>query len=123
MPSPLVPALGACALLTGILLAPPAGAAALYFEKALVKTNSEATCMKFAGDVARNEIFKNVHKSNMEVAGEKDGAYVAITCVGRGGQQPVVAVVMSVSGDFALAKQVGHEVAGRIKGIACFDTC
>jgi hypothetical protein len=117
----LAPALCSCALLAGLSLAIPAHAAALYFEKAVVKTSSEATCLKFAGDVARNQAFKNVHKSNAEVAGEKDGAYVAITCVGRGGQ-PAIAVVMSTAGDFGVAKQVGHEVAGRIKGIICFDS-
>jgi hypothetical protein len=109
-------------LFAGALLAAPADAAALYFEKTVVKTGSEATCLKFAGDVARSEAFRNVHKSNMEVAGEKDGAYVAITCVGRGGQA-AIAVVMSVSGDFAVAKQVGHRVADGIKGVSCFDTC
>ena len=117
----IVPALVSCALVAGILFAPPADAAALYFEKAVVKTSSEATCLKFAGDVAHKQAFRNVHKNRAEVAGEKDGAYVAITCVGRGGQ-PAVAVVMSTAGDFAVAKQVGHMVADRIKGIICFDT-
>jgi hypothetical protein len=119
-PSP-APVLACCALLAGAVLVAPARAAALYFEKAAVKTSSEATCLKFAGDVAQKQAFKNVHKSRMEVAGEKDGAYVAITCVGRG-SQPAVAVVMSTAADFNVAKQVGHEVADRIKGIICFDT-
>jgi hypothetical protein len=121
MQSLIVPALASCALLAGMTLATPARAAALYFEKVAVKTGSEATCMRFAGDVAHKQAFRNVHKNKFEVAGEKDGAYVAITCVGRGGQ-PAVAVVMSTAGDFAVAKQVGHMVADRIKGIICFDT-
>jgi hypothetical protein len=98
-----------------------ADAAALYFEKAAVKTSSEATCLRFAGDVARNQGFRNVHKSRAEVAGEKDGAYVAITCVGRG-QQPAIAIVMSVAGSFNVAKQVGNFVAGRMKLITCIDS-
>jgi len=118
----LVPALGSCALLAGWLAATPADAAALYFEKVAVKTSSEGTCLKFASDVAGRNAFRNVHKSKSEVAGEKDGAYVAITCVGRGGQ-PAIAVVMSTAGDFGVAKQAGHMVADRMKGISCFEEC
>jgi len=111
-------------LVTGALalaLSQEARAAALYFEKAIVKTGSEKTCLRFADDVARNQQFKKVHKNAFEVAGEKDGAYVAITCIGRPNQQ-AIAVVMSTADSFDLAKRVGHEVANRIKGIICFDT-
>ena len=104
----------------GFMLAHSANAAALFFEKAAVRTSSEATCLSFASDVARNQNFKNVHKNPNEVAGEKDGAYVAITCVGRG-QQPAIAVVMSVSDSFDTAKKVGHSVADRMKGITRID--
>lgn len=104
----------------GFMLANSANAAALFFEKAAVRTSSEATCLSFAGDVARNQNFKNVHKGPHEVAGEKDGAYVAITCVGRG-QQPAIAIVMSVSDSFDTAKKVGHSVADRMKGITRID--
>jgi hypothetical protein len=75
--------------------ASPAHAAALYFEKVIVRTSSEGTCLRFAGDVARNQGFSNVHKSSAEVAGEKDGAYVAITCIGRR-NEGAVAVVMAL---------------------------
>ena len=98
-----------------------AQATALYFEKVPVKTNSENTCLRFASDVARDQGFSNVHKSGTEVAGEKGGAYVAITCIGRGSQQ-TIAVVMSVTNDFAIAKQVGSLVADKIKGIQCIDS-
>ena len=94
---------------------------ALFFDKAAVKTSSEATCLRFAGDVARNQAFRNVHKNPNEVAGEKDGAYVAITCVGRG-QQPAIAIVMAVAPNFELAKRVGQFVAGRMKLITCIDS-
>ena len=96
-------------------------AAALYFEKVQVKTTSEATCFKFAETVARSESFRNTHKNRLEVAGEKDGAYVAITCVGRG-SSAAIAVVMSTSDSFDTAKRVGHAVADRVKGVVCFDT-
>jgi len=111
----------ALALLHGAMFAPNASAAAaLYFEKAVVKTKSEATCMRFARDVARNQHFTNGHASGAEVAGEVGGAYVAITCVGRG-TQPALAVVMSVAPDFAVARRVGQQVANGMKAITCID--
>jgi hypothetical protein len=105
----------------GLAFASPANAAALFFEKVAVKTSSESTCLRFAADVARNQNFRNVHKSGSEVAGEKDGAYVAITCVGRV-NQPAIGVIMSVAPTFDNAKQVGHFVADRMKRITCFDS-
>ena len=111
----------ALALLHGAMFAPNASAAAaLYFEKAVVRTRSEATCMRFARDVARNQHFTNGHASGAEVAGEVGGAYVAITCVGRG-TQPALAVVMSVAPDFAVARRVGQQVANGMKAITCID--
>ena len=98
-----------------------ASAAALYFEKAPVKTSSERTCLGFAANVAKDQNFKNVRKSGGEVAGEANGAYVAITCVARPGQQ-AIAVVMAVSDSFGVAKQVGHNAANKIKTVVCFDT-
>jgi hypothetical protein len=109
------------AVVIALGLASSANADALYFEKTAVKTASEATCVRFASDVARNQSFRNTHKSASEVAGEKDGAYVAITCVGRG-QQPAIAVVMAVAPRFDQAKQVGSFVAGRMKLITCIDS-
>jgi hypothetical protein len=102
-------------------LASIAKADALFFEKAAVKTNSEATCLRFAGDVARNQSFQNVHKSQSEVAGVKNGVYVSITCVGRG-QQNAIAVVMAVAPNFGVAQQIGHLAADKVRGITCFDS-
>ena len=98
-----------------------ARADALFFEKVAVKTSSETTCLRFAGDVARNEGFQNVHRNPNEVAGVKSGVYVSITCVGRG-QQPAIAVIMAVAPSFGTAQQVGHLVADKVKGIGCMDT-
>ena len=103
-------------------MAPRAHAAALFFERVTVRTASEATCMRFAADTARNLQFRNVHSNQVEVAGERGGAYVSMTCIGRG-QAPAMAVVMSVSDSFDTAKQVGTEAAGKIKGITCIDGC
>ena len=112
----------ACAaVVIALSVASSASADALYFEKTAVKTASEATCLRFAGDVARNQGFRNTHKNALEVAGEKDGAYVSITCVGRG-QQPAIAIVMAVAPKFDQAKQVGNFVAGRMKLITCIDS-
>ncbi|MEN6620969.1 MAG: hypothetical protein ABFD50_05435 [Smithella sp.] len=107
---------------SSFMLAHSANASALFFEKTAVRTNSETTCLSFASDVARNQNFKNVHKSHNEVAGEKDGAYVAITCVGRG-QQPTIAIVMSVSDSFDTAKKVDHSVADRMKALMTDSVC
>jgi len=104
------------------LLALPANGASLYFNKVSVHTQSEATCFKFASDTARAENLRNVHQNRLEVAGEKDNAYVSITCVGRNGE-PAMAVVMSVSDDLAAAKAAADAVANRIKGIICFEGC
>ena len=108
------------ALMGIALFAPFASPMALYFEKVPVKTSSEATCLRFAKDVARDQAFTNVHSSGAEVAGEHGGAYVAITCVGRG-SQPAIAVVMSVAPDFAVARTVGRAAAAKIRTITCID--
>ena len=112
-------------LLAGLMTMPlvhEANAAALYFEKTVVKTGSESTCLRFAQDVARNQGFLNTHRNAAEVAGEKDGAYVSVTCVGRGGDQQAIAVVMSTSDSFDVARRVAQQVAAQIRGIVCFDT-
>lgn len=98
-----------------------AHANALYFQKVAVKTSSERTCLRFARDVARAERFQNVHQSSVEVAGIKNGAYVAITCVGRGNAASI-AVVMVATPNFEAAKQIGQVIADRLRGIICFDS-
>jgi hypothetical protein len=117
----LVTVLAAAATVSGFTFSSPANAAALYFDKVFVKTSSERTCFRFAADTARIENFRNVHKNALEVAGEKDGAYVSITCVGRN-NQPAVAIVMSVADTLAGAKHSADLAANRIKGIVCFDS-
>ena len=111
--------LGVIAVLT-LVVSQSASAAYLFFEKVAVKTSSEKTCLSFASSSLRD--FKNVHRSSSEVAGSKDGAYVSVTCVGRG-QQPAIAVVMSVAdASFDTAKNVGQSVATQIAKIQCIDT-
>ena len=102
-------------------LASIAMADALYFEKTPVKTSSEVTCLRFAGDVARIQGFQNVHKSQSEVAGVKNGVYISITCVARG-QTDANAVVMAVAPSFTNAQQIGHFVANKVSGMTCIDS-
>lgn len=101
--------------------APVAKAQSLYFERTTVSTSSEATCYRFAGDVARNQSFQNLHSNRLEVAGVKNGVYVSITCVGRG-QQSALAIVMAVAPNFGAAQQVVQLVSDRIRGVHCFDS-
>jgi len=61
-----------------------------------------------------------MRKTSSEVAGEKSGVYVAVTCVGRG-NQPAVAIVMSVADSFDAAKAVGAPIAERMKSIQNID--
>lgn len=105
----------------GILPSSPANSAALFFYKTTVRTSSEKTCYGFARDTARSLQFANVRSNNLEVAGEKDGAYISITCIGRGNGMQAVAVVMSVADNFDVAKRAGTLAGEKIKGIVCFD--
>lgn len=118
----IIPAMAfAAAVVCGFMTVQSANAAALYFEKVGVQTSSEKTCLSFASDVARSQGFRNVHKNPLEVAGVKDGAYVSITCVGRG-QQPAIAIVMSAADSFEVARQAGHSASDQVKRIVCFDS-
>ncbi|GFE72135.1 hypothetical protein [Chroococcus sp. FPU101] len=105
----------------GLLGTSAVNGAALFFYKTTVKTSSEATCYAFARDTARLLGFTNVRSNNLEVAGQKDGAYISITCIGRGSGLQAVAVVMSVADNFDVAKRAGTLAGEKIKGIICFD--
>ena len=124
-PSAGVAGAGALALVVAaVAVVPsPAAAAALYIERAAVRTSSEATCFRFAADTARALQFRNTRSNRLEVAGERIGAYVSMTCIGRGQNMPAMAVVMSVADSFDVARQVGGEAAAKIKGITCIDGC
>jgi len=88
--------LGLAALgIGGILLAGHADAAFLYWSKIQVKTGTEAKCMQLAAGVAGQNL-QGVKKSALEVAGTRNGVYVAITCVGRGGGQNAIGVIMAI---------------------------
>jgi hypothetical protein len=117
----LMPMLAAVIVVAGFCAAAPVRAAALYFEKVPVKTQSEATCLRFAADTLRSQGYANVHSNRLEAAGSKQDTYVSITCVGRG-TQPAMAIAMAAGTDFAAAKQLGHAAADHVKGIVCFES-
>ncbi|KZC23400.1 hypothetical protein RHOFW104T7_13855 [Rhodanobacter thiooxydans] len=98
----------------------PAKASSLYFEKVAVKTTSERTCLSFARQVIHPGGYTGIHTSQSEAAGNTQGVYVSITCVGRG-SLPAIAVVMAMSDDFAAAKQVGHTAATHMAGVQLID--
>ena len=98
-------------------------AASLYWSKFPVKTQSEKTCMRFAGDVARQHGLQNIRTIPIEVAGAKGKAYVSMTCVGRGGGQSAIGMVMVMSDEAGTATALRDELATAFKGIICFDNC
>ena len=98
-----------------------ANANALYFERVTVRTSSEQTCYRFAGDVARDMQLRNIRSNSLEVVGEKNGVYLSTTCIARG-QNSAMAVVMAASPTFDSAKQIATEFARRLKGITCIDS-
>ncbi len=115
-------------LLAGIVLALAIGpanaqAASLYWSKFPVKTQSEKTCMQFAFDVASRHGLQNIRRIAIEVAGTKGTAYASMTCVGRGGGQSAMGIVMVVSDAANVATALRDELATALKGIVCFDNC
>lgn len=114
------------AIVAATLLAASAStalAAALEWSKIEVKTSSEKVCMRFASDVAREKGLQNIRTIPIEVAGTKSNVYVSMTCVGRDGHTPAIAMVIAVSDDAGAAVSVRDELATALKGITCFDSC
>ncbi len=111
------------ALTTLPIVASRAQAASLYWSKFAVKTQSEKTCMQFAADVASRHGLQNIRRIPIEVAGTKGSSYVAMTCVGRGGGQSAIGIVMVMGDAAAAATGLRDELATAFKGIVCFDNC
>ena len=88
--------LGLVALgLAATMLSAHANAAFLYWSKIPVKTGTESKCMQLANGVASQNM-QGVRRSNLEIAGTRNGVYVAITCVGRGNGQNAMGVIMAM---------------------------
>lgn len=98
-----------------------AQAAYLYWSKFPVRTQSEAQCMSFAYGVAVQQGVKNVRRTAIEVAGTKGTIYVSITCVGRGGGQNAIALVMTVGDTAASTIAVRDQIAGQLSKTVAFD--
>ena|SRR5579862_5587906 len=112
----LIPTLAAASL-----AAPSAGAASFYFNKFPVHSSSEATCYSFARSAA-NGVLTNIRfTKGLEVAGVKGVSYVSITCVGRGGNQPALAIVMVASDNPGEAVSVRDQISTRLKGTQNID--
>jgi hypothetical protein len=103
-----------------VLGAMPASAAYLYWSKFPVKTQSEATCMQFANDVATRNGLQGVRRNSLEVAGTRAGVYVSITCVARS-PQAAFAVVMAMGDNQQNTVTVRDLVSGKLQGIVKFD--
>lgn len=95
-------------------LAAPVGAAHLYWSKFPVKTDTEAKCLQLAYGVVSQNGLQGVKRSKLEVAGSKNGVYVSVTCVGRGGGQNAMAVVMAMSDDGRAALGARDQIAGKL---------
>jgi hypothetical protein len=108
-------AAGLCCGATG------AHAASLYWKKFAVRTQSEAQCLGFAYGVASRQGLQNIRHTAIEVAGTRGNTYVSITCVGRGGGQNAMAIVMAISDVAADAIAIRDQIAGTLSKTVAFD--
>ncbi len=103
----------------GCLCTASAQAAYLYWSTVEVKTQYVNICMSFARDTLNGLGYQNVHVSAVEVAGSKNGAYVAITCLGTPSR--ATAVVMATGDQGPPVLQARDAVKARIAGMVRFD--
>src|SRR5947209_1578391 len=71
-----------------------ANAWSFYWSKVEVQSSSWQTCMNFAQGAAQQLHLAQVKKSNLDVTGNRNGAFATITCIGTGGNSKAMAVVM-----------------------------
>lgn len=99
----------------------PAQAAFLWWTKFPVRAGQESRCMEFAYAVATQQGLSNIRRIPIEVAGTKGNVYVSITCVGRGGGQNAIAIVMTMSDDQNAAKAVNGQLQNALARMVSFD--
>jgi hypothetical protein len=85
------------ALLLSFLSATTSQAAWLEWAKIPVKTTDEARCMELAFAAATKVPLQNIQRNSGEVSGTSGDSHASMTCVGRGGKQPTLAIVIVVS--------------------------
>ncbi len=115
---------GRAALVLGLarfLTIGEARASYLYWSKVPVQTGPEAKCMQLAHGVARQNGLQNIRRGPLEIAGSKQGVYVAITCIGRGEGQRAMAVVMAMGDAQQTTIAVRDEIAGKLSKTGFID--
>ena len=110
----------ACSLMLALCAATDASAVALYWTKTPVKSGSVKTCLGFASDAMRAVGMQGIRASNMEVAGSRGNAYVAITCVNT--TPRATAVVMAAGDDLAETRRLSEALQHKIASIILFDS-
>ncbi len=109
----------ALAALLVTLAAGPAQAAALWWTKTAVKSDSVKTCLSFASTAMRAEGMSNIRVSPMEVAGTHGGEYAAITCFKTA---PRASAIVMVTGDAVEpVRQLSEALQRRIARVVLFD--
>ena len=95
--------------------------AALYWSKFPVRTQKEARCMEFAYGAASQQGLQNIRRIAIEVSGTKAGVYVALTCVGRGGGLPAMAIVIATGDNQSTVIAIRDQLAAQIAKMVSFD--
>jgi hypothetical protein len=112
-------ALARIALALSLAAAGEAGAAALYWTKTPVKSDSVKTCLGFASTAMRAAGMNGIRVSPMEVAGSRGGVYAAITCFKTAPRAS--AIVMATGDDLAPTRALSEDLQRRIAGVILFD--
>lgn len=82
-------------------------AVSLYWSKGPVRASSPKSCFEFANKSMHDQGFQNIRRSNLEVAGSRQGVYASVTCIGT---TPKATVVVMAAGDDALATTSARDV-------------
>jgi hypothetical protein len=94
---------------------------AFYWSKVSVKTSSWNDCMAFATDIARKDHLGQIKRTNLDVSGNRNGAFATITCIGTGPNSNAMAVVMVVGDPDGPVRQLRDDLARDIQNIQRID--
>jgi hypothetical protein len=83
-------------LVSTFFLAARADACPFYWSKVEVQTRSWQSCMNLAYTVAQKHNLAQIQRTNIQITGNRNGAYATLTCIGTGGNSKAMAVVMVV---------------------------
>ncbi|MBI4527394.1 MAG: hypothetical protein HY695_26675 [Deltaproteobacteria bacterium] len=113
---------GLTATVVGVALlsiAQTAQAVSLYWGSTAVKTASVANCLGFAETAMRSLNFKNIRRSQNEVAGASGGTYAAVTCFAT--TPRATAIVMVAGNDAGETARVRDTLRQKVAAIVRFD--